>query len=253
VPEPRDLKEFLSWEPPPLQAVISDGLLFQGSKGVLYGRYKSLKSMLAIYLALAVSKGETWLDFTTPIMGASVLYLQLELPEPMLQSRIKKMLQGAEETKQKVWVWSEYSLKLDNEGGWNRLYNYVDAMRPELLIIDPIYKVMQGNILDWRSVQDLLDGIDKLLGHFPSMAVVLVSHTRKQGDTEARGSDDMIGSSVISAWADSIIKVERKSWGDITVSFDIVRHATKELAPRHFSFDENTMQFLPKLTLGSPN
>lgn len=254
MPEPRELQEFLSWTPEPLRPLIGDGVMYEGSKVVLYGRYKSLKSMVAIWLGLALAKGEKWLGHnTTP---CSVMYLQLEMPEPMLQKRIKKMLSTVtEQTQHSLWLWSEFSLKIDDTEGFNRLAYTIDKFKPEVLIIDPIYKVMRGNLLDARQVQDLLDNIDKLIGQFPTMGCLLVSHSRKAATDggSAQGTDDLLGSVLFSAWADSILKVTRKEWGDIEVSYDIMRNAEEEMPARLYHFDEATCTFTPPVLQLSRN
>ena len=63
------------------------------------------------------------------------------------------------------------------------------------------------------------------------------------------GSDDMIGASFYSNWADSIIKVERRGNDRLQVKFDVIRHAEEELEPIEVDFNRDTLM----LSVVQPN
>ena len=207
--------------------------------------------MLSLRLALAIAKGESWGGaFSTPNAGASVLYLQLEDPKIMLHKRIKKMCGGDNptpedrQTLKNLVVWSEHWLKLDSEAGLNVARHYLEKYRPDVLFIDPVYKILSGNMLDAQSVMLLLDNLDRLVNEF-GVSMVLTSHTRK-GLYDDWGSDDMLGSVFFSAWADSVIKVEREdNSNNVLIKFEVIRHAENVLQPVSLVMDSETLQFSP--------
>jgi len=234
--EPQTLGEFLAWTPNYPDAVLDKGLMYSGTKTILYGRYKSMKSVLLQKLCLAIANGEPWLGFNTPAGGLKVFYLQLEIPHPLLKKRMVKMTQGRDTVSELV-VWTEMTLKLDNSQGLAKLEKQLTIYKPDVLVIDPLYKVMTGNITDNHDLTTLMDIVDVLISKY-GVTVLLASHTRKSaigkdGKEQARegeGSDDLIGGVLLSAWADSIIYVKREK-RKLTVNFDVVRHAEVELEP----------------------
>jgi RecA-family ATPase len=241
--EPQSLTNFLSWKPPNLTPIIDKGILYEGSKAILYGRYKSLKSMIALDFSMKLMQGKPWIGFKTPEEGQTVLHLQLEIAHPLLHKRVVPM---ARETtpKKDVYFWTEHYMKLDDSVGFNQLHEQLEKIRPNVLVIDPVYKIIKGNPLDAHAVQLLFDNLDKLIAEY-NLAILLISHTRKGAyDDPLSGSDDLLGSVLYSAWADSIIKVERKAHGLLEVKFEVIRHAEEEINSVMVKMDEN-LQFAP--------
>ena len=237
--EPFELEDFLKWNPPQLSPIISDGLMYTGCKIIIYGKYKSLKSMLATRLCLSIANGKTWLGFNT--VKSSIMYLQLEIPNPMLQERIKKMVPINTNNRAPFYIWTEPTIKIDTDDGFKRIEQEIIKYHPKVLVIDPIYKIVSGDLLSTSHIQKLTDWIDRLINDY-QLSIVLVHHTRK-GAYEEWGSDDMLGSVIFSAWADSIVKIERKQDKEVVVKFEVVRHAQVELPPRVFNVDLDTSDF----------
>jgi len=238
--EIREFGDFIDYKFPYLKPIIGDGLMYEGNKVLLYGKYKSMKSMVCMRFALNLAQGKPWLGFGLPEDGTSSLYLQLEMSEPLLQQRFLTMTGGERKFDKKVpfHLWTEFFLKLDTNEGIDTVGKALEKHSPEVLIIDPLYKIMTGNISDAQSVAAMLDGLDTLLANFPHLSMMLVNHTRKssEGD-DSWGSDDMIGSSIFSNWADSIIKIEKtdvEGSTQIEAIFDVVRHATTDIDRRKF-------------------
>jgi len=246
VAEPRELEEFLTWKPGKLVPILSKGIMYEGTRVFIYGRYKTMKSMLALRFALAVSRGCPWLGFDTPVEGRSVMLLQLEIPEPMLHKRVMKMVLDAIPQKQKMWIWTEPFLKLDTPGGWARINQYLTKYQPQVLILDPIYKLMSGDLTATAPVQKLTSDIDRLMAEHPGLAIMLVHHTRKESADATRAwgsSDDMYGNMIFSAWADSLIRLERGKYNEINVEFPVLRHAEEEIAPMTLFFNGYQLDF----------
>lgn len=253
--DPVELKEFLRWEPEYPDPLIGGGLLYAEGKAIVYGRYKVGKSMLAMNIGLSIADGQPILGFPTTPLGASVLYLQLEMPKVLLHKRQKKLWSGWRQgedlevmTKQPIHYWTEPFLKLNRPDGLAVLERRMAEFKPTVLIIDPIYKIMQGGIRDSDQVGALLDSLDKMIANH-NCAVILVGHTRKSAFEEETewGSDDLIGSVLFSAWADTIIKVAKKGGQAnrdiLQFNFDVVRNAEDLLEPKEVLFDRTTLMF----------
>ena len=181
--KPQTLNEFLTWEAPHLDPILGQGLMFRGSKVILYGRYKSLKSMLALRFSLSISNGKSWLGFKTLDAGLSVLHLQLEIPHPLLQRRVQRMYTSSSGTlvtssKAPVYFWTEHVLKLDSNAGFEQIAHNLDYTKADVLVLDPLYKLIGGDIISPSGVQKFIDNIDQLIADF-NISVLLISHTRK--------------------------------------------------------------------------
>ena len=237
--KPERLGDFLAWQPTPSVALIGGGLLYEQTRAVIYGRYKSYKSLVVARLALCLADGQPWLGFPVQEQGVTALYLQIELSHKMLQVRVKKMWPEGT-PKVEPYIWTEHFLKLDTDRGMLELDTVLEQTKPQVLIIDPVYKILSGNILEAVSVQRLLDNLDIMIAKH-GCSVVLVSHTRK-GSYEEWGSDDLLGSVFFSAWADTLIRLERSTTG-LTAKFEVVRHAETELPARNYLFNRETLDF----------
>jgi len=248
VDEPQTLEEILSQPPDYPKALVSGGLLYAQTKMVVYGRYKALKSMLGLDLAFSLASGQDWVGFNTPAEGTKVIYLQLEIPYGLLRRRLEKTWNHRQEQQhiqQQPMFWTQHWLKLDQQAGFNLLEHFVKKHRPDVLIIDPLYKIISGNLLAAVDVQRVIDQIDVLMGRY-NLSVIIISHTRKGiADMGEWGSDDLLGSVFLSAWADTVVKIERRSDERVVIKFDVVRHAEEELEQREVVFNRDSLTFTP--------
>ena len=249
--EPQNLNEFLDWVPDYPDAILGQGLMYTQTKTIIYGRYKSMKSMLAQRLALSIVRGEPWLGFQTPAEGASVFYMQSEIPHRQLQKRFQTMVQGRRDFKKPLTVWTEHSLKLDSKEGLSKLERKLEQNPSDVLIIDPIYKVLTGDMKEQGQISAFLDNMDALIDRH-GVTIVLISHAKKAIQEEGEwGSDDLLGSVFFSAWPDSIFQV-RRDHGLLTVKFEVLRHAEEEIPAVNITidsrlqFDNNALQLKVK-------
>ncbi len=246
MPDPQNLREFLQWEAVYPPSIVDRGILLSGTKAMLYGKYKSMKSLLVERLCLCMADGTPWAGISTNPEGSSVLYLQLEYPHAVLQDRIKIMTKGRWKTRKDIIFWSIRYLKLDKSEGQKQLEHYLDKYKPQVLVIDPIFKVVSGNLSDNFSMSPITDYLDKLIDDY-GISIILVNHTVKphKDDKPSWGSDDMIGGGIWSWWSDSIIRVER---GETTLrlKFDVVRHSKEDIRPVELIIDDDYL-FDPRI------
>jgi RecA-family ATPase len=257
-PRSKSLGEFLDWRPVYPDPVIGSGLLYPKGKVLIYGRKDSLKSMLCMDLGMCLVNGHPWATFKVP-GGERVLYLQFEISELLMHRRFDKMAEAwkrenghIRKSRDFLRVWYEPFLKLDNQTGRGVLIDELREIKPTVLIIDPLFKALSGNILDPNSVRALVDSLDSLIDVY-DFSIILIHHTRK-GSVEDQPvnydpSDDMLGSAVFSWWADSIVKVNRKGGHGyqetLELTFDKMRHAEETITKREVIFDKRTLLFKP--------
>jgi hypothetical protein len=248
IEEPETLEQILGRPPAKYNPLMGSGLLHERTKMIMYGRYKALKSMLGLDLAFALASGHDWIGFQTRPEGSRVFYLQLEIPYALLRIRLAKTWRGRQDHQQlmdheNLVLWTQHFLKLDQSAGMHMLDHYVGQHKPDVLIIDPLYKVLSGNMLLGMDVEKVLDNLDMMIAKY-GLSIVIIAHTRKGVmDMGEWGSDDLIGSSVLPAWADTVIKVERRGEDRIAIKFDVVRHAEVELDQQEVMFNRETLEF----------
>ena len=244
---PQSLEQIMSQPPNYPKALVSGGLLFESTKMIVYGRYKSFKSMLGMDLAFSLASGEDWLGFKVPDEGVSVFYLQLEISYQLFRLRLSKTWDHRKlyyngDKPLPLQFWTQHWLKLDQPQGLALLDNYLTEFKPDVVIIDPLYKVVSGNLLTVLDMQRVIDALDTLIGKH-GISIVVISHTRKgMLDMGEWGSDDLIGSFVFSAWADTVLKVERRGGDRLAIKFDVVRHAEEEIEPKEVLFNKETLE-----------
>lgn len=212
--------------------IIGGGVLPQATKMLLYGKEKTKKSLVAQYIAGQVAQG-------LPLWGmetrrSRTLLLQFELSSAAQQARIKKPWSNG-------YIGSTFNLKLDTKEGGKRFSTIMDTVRPELLILDPVYKVLSGDLNDATSVQMVLDVVDDVAIERHHCAVILVHHTNRSGN--------MQGSGRLFQWPDSVLKLVKNAENRNTVYFEQMRHVKKQPPNIVLVFDAQTLGFESSGTL----
>ena len=239
--------------PPVMVELISDGILLEGTKLIIYGEPKTYKSLIAQQLAFNLATGSHWLGFgTTP---CKVLYVQGEIAKPAFWGRVTSMLpnfplvapNGAGILPmQTLYFASVFGLKLDRGPDGKQLQQDVARVRPKVLILDPLYKFMSSRTEE--SIQATTDILDYLIGTY-NMSVIIVAHSRKpktdyKGATIDQGGSELAGA-LLEAWADGLIRIR----GDIStiyryMSFEL-RHGKRHLPTLQVYLDQARMLFQP--------
>lgn len=229
------LTDLLAWTPPPHQWLI-DHLLGQESRLILWGAESSWKSFLSLHLAFCLATGRDWLGHKVVVGKVLLLHIG-EVPKPEFRQRIIKYMQGNQITVGSVannlHFLIEYDLRLDTDGGLAAVHSILTQVQPQLLVIDPLFKVMSGHLGDEYETKKFLATID-ILRQRHHCAIWIVHHDRKPQQTPdglpETGTQRLLGSRLLSAWADVMIHVETVGDSDIILYLDS-EHGGK---PRNF-------------------
>ncbi|MDO8491230.1 MAG: AAA family ATPase [Dehalococcoidia bacterium] len=184
----------------PSGPAVVDGLLERGGLYGLASKPKCGKTLLAMNLAVDVSRGNPWLGRPTR-QGRAILF-QLEDSERTLKKRLEAMTGGS--FPQDLWIHAT-PFKLAPE-----TYDAtVEACRgASLIICDPI--IQAGEVQDWNSQAEVRGTYDlwRRLARDTDAAVVVAAHHRKMsGDF----GDQMAGSIQAQATVDGILELYRDS------------------------------------------
>ena len=182
---------------PPVPFYVKDWLPKRG-KSLLYAPPKSGKSFLCLQLARCVAVNEAFLG--VPTTQGSVLYIQWELGEEILQARLRSTGKDYEG----VFVGTTFSMKLDSLVGQGQLQKALTAVEPQVLILDPWYKAILGDENEATDMRKVLDFLDLMIEAF-NCSIFIIHHAGK--DLSKRGR----GSSILEDWVDSYLQMQKTS------------------------------------------
>ena len=245
--KPESLTDFLAWKAPYIKYLIGNGILIPQGKIILFGPYKSWKSMTAIDLAFKLSSGKPWLGFPTTL--SSVLIIQIEIPKAAYQERVIKYTLGnhLNPASNLHFITTNY-LKLDKGWGQQLLESWITTTQANVVIVDPMFKVVSGRLTDEYDVRQFTDRLDEVIGKH-KVSMVIIHHEGKdlivEGERYDRGADAAFGSAVLGWWCDSSIELRAKSEGSniVTMSFPLLRLATDEIKPIEVEINRTNLVF----------
>jgi hypothetical protein len=248
-----NLKELLAWVPTNKSYIIEGGLLLPETAMVIFGPAKSWKSMQSIHTAFTISQGLDWFGYKTT--KATTLIYQVELPKAVQRNRIDKYAKYSSNNLSNIFFKTSQYTKIDTAFGFSDLEKCVNEVLSRspgshlVLILDPVYKLMQGNVADEQDTKKFTDNLDNLRARY-GISIILVHHSRKQrvddtGKVISLGAEDMFGG-VLQKWCDTAVGVKLvnpfSSSDRVLVTFDLVRHAENVLDNFEVQWDRNTLQ-----------
>ena len=232
-------EDFKRMNLPAVPFYIKDWLPKQG-KMLIYGPAKAGKSYLAMQIARCLGAGEPIL--TIPTEQARVMYVQFELGEEVLMQRIVQTGKDYDN----VYVGTRLAMKLDTESGQRQLLTALEAVSPQVLIIDPLYKTLSGDENEIADVRKILDFLDLIIEDF-GCSVIVIHHAGK--DLSKRGR----GSSVLEDWVDSYVQIKIKSQTPtelvIAIEPQFMRHASLPEEPVTARLVNNEFEAVGILTM----
>lgn len=245
--KPESLQDFLAWKPPHISQLIGNGILIPQGKIILFGPYKSWKSMTAIDLAFKLSTGKPWLGFQTTL--STVLIVQLEIPKAAYQKRVNKYCFGNKlNPANNLFLVTTRQLKLDKGWGVEMLNQWITETKASIVIIDPIFKVISGRLTDEYDVRQFTDRIDEVIDKH-RVSFILIHHEGKdwivEGERYDRGADASFGSAVFGWWCDSSIELRTQVEGGsiVDMSFPLLRLAEDEIKPIVVEINRSNLVF----------
>lgn len=172
--------------------------------GFVGGAPKLGKTWLALDLALSVATATPCLGrFRVTEAGPVLVYLAEDHPT-QVRERLDGLCRHRDLTLVDVplHVITAPSLRLDLERDRDRLAATVAAIRPRLLVLDPLVRLHHRNENDSAEVAELLAYL-RALQRAHDLAIVVVHHMRKHG--AARAGQALRGSGDLHAWTDSAL------------------------------------------------
>ena len=181
--------------PPPLAPEIIHGLLRKGHKFLLSGASKSGKSFALIELAIAFSQGTEWFGFKCE--KAKVCYINLEIDRPSAIDRFGIITDALKIDRRVIG-----NIKLINLRGKAKPLNelvpeLVKDLRDsqiDVIIIDPIYKVITGDENNATEMAQFCNQFDILCDKLHT--TVIYAHHHSKGTQGGKSAQDRASGSV---------------------------------------------------------
>lgn len=202
------------------QQWLIETLWTQCGVGLVGGTPKSLKTWLALELAVSVASGTACLGrFAVQRKGFALIYLAEDQPCDVRQ-RLQHLCQYRDVAMQQldVLVITEPTLRLDNQCDIERLDATLAAYKPTLLLLDPFVRLHRANENDAQEVARILASLRQLQRQH-HCAVVVVHHTRKNHRCSQHGQA-LRGSGDFHAWADSALYLNHTSNGMLQLNIE---------------------------------
>jgi RecA-family ATPase len=202
------------------QQWLIETLWTQYGVGLVGGTPKSLKTWLALELAVAVASGTACLGrFAVKRKGLALIYLAEDQPCDVRQ-RLQNLCEHRDVAMNQldVLVITEPCLRLDNERDIERLDATLQQYKPTLLLLDPFVRLHRANENDAQEVARILASLRQLQRKH-LCAVVVVHHTRKNQRTGQHGQA-LRGSGDFHAWADCALYLNHTSYNALQMTIE---------------------------------
>lgn len=129
-----------------------------------------------------------------PSASPRILYFEQELGEWGLQLRLQRLLRNipAELLSGLTYVSKISDFMLDTYDGYTQLRKMVAEARPDILILDPVGRMLEGDDSSNQVVRAFYNHLDKVLLEFPGTSAIISHHFRKPGvDESSRNADTL--------------------------------------------------------------
>lgn len=181
----------------------------RGELGVLFGRWGSCKSFVALGLAVALADGTLFLGFKTRPCVVGLIVGEGaggQVDRLRAATAVARVADPADPMHDRLGICCGIPA-LTTAEGFNATVRAVEAMplRPDVVVIDTVARAMSAAGLDEDRTAEMglfVAACDRLKARFPGMAVLLVHHSGNGPQERGRGS------SVLPAACDFQLRVE---------------------------------------------
>jgi len=223
--------DYLVTEPPASDQIIED-MFDAGDKVAIVGSSKLRKSFFLLHSMMAIATGLEFLGFRVP-KPRRVLVIQFEIQKHHFHRRTRRMATGLgiepDDLQDRLQIVNGRGIDLTGQAGLEAILQAVEPDEPDVIAIDPLYKISTG-------VENAAEDTKKTLGLFDVLAertgaaVVYVHHDAKgfSGDRDIR--DRGSGSGVLGRDYDACLTLTPHATEDDAV---VIETLLRNYAPQH--------------------
>src|SRR5436190_5587019 len=213
---------------------LIDGIWAEQAVGILGGEPKCCKSFLALDMALSIASGTHCLRHFPVRRRGPVLLFPAEDSLAVVRQRLEgiAVAAGLSLSPLPIEVITAPTLRLDLSADRQRLANTVAAIKPTLLILDPLIRLHRVDENDASQIAGLLSFLRELQRQF-QLAVLVVHHARKDSHG-SRPGQALRGSSELHGWGDSNLYMRRRGT-QLTLSTEHRAAPSQDHIPLHLA------------------
>jgi hypothetical protein len=170
------------------------------------------KSLLMKQIFVRLAAGLPVYGEEPPARPLRILIIDTELHERTVRRRLRPMARHARLPRgQLFYVLAPAGIDLsDNRADRDQFAKLVMAIRPDVIVIDSLYRAFNGDPDDPKVVGKLQRLLDQARDHSKA-AIVLTAHYRKRSSDgrSTRSLDDLAGSRLMKAWPEIVVDVTK--------------------------------------------
>lgn len=192
-------------DPPKLPPELIQGVLYCGQTMMVTGASKAGKSFLLMELSIAIATGGKWLGFQCK--KGKVLYVNFEIAEASFCQRYAAILEAMNVQRQDVTnlnVWNLRGLNVNLEKLVNGLNARMEDREYIAIILDPIYKVLDGDENNTETMRYFCEQLDAICTSTGS-SVIFCHHQTKGNQAKKNAIDRGAGSGLLARNADALL------------------------------------------------
>lgn len=198
-------------DPPPVAPELIEGVLRQGHKMIISAPSKAGKSFALMELAFAIAEGFKW--FGSKCMQGKVLYINMEIDDPSCYQRFKS-------------IYEALGMNIDNHVGNITVWGLrgfsmpITKLTPLIIdeakhdyaaiIIDPLYKVMDGDENSNSDVGQMVGQFDRIARE-TGASVIYAHHFAKGTGGDRSVIDRAAGAGAFARDPDAILTMTELS------------------------------------------
>lgn len=222
-------------DPPPVAPELIEGVLRQGHKMIISAPSKAGKSFALMELAFAIAEGFKW--FGSKCMQGKVLYINMEIDDPSCYQRFRS-------------IYEALGMNIDNHVGNITVWGLrgfsmpITKLTPLIIaeakhdyaaiIIDPLYKVMDGDENSNSDVGQMVGQFDRIARE-TGASVIYAHHFAKGTGGDRSAIDRAAGAGAFARDPDAILTMtelaiqtdedsERSAWRMEYILREFPRH-----------------------------
>lgn len=189
---------------PELADELISGILRKGHKMLIAGPSKAGKSFALIELAIAIATGSTWMNHKCT--KGKVLYVNLEVDEASFFHRVDAVSKAmkADIPKGNLTIWNLRGENTAADRLIPRLIHRATSKGYTAIILDPLYKINQGDENSAAEIGAFFNQLDKICKQLKA-SVILCHHHSKGSQGNKVSIDRASGSGVFARDPDALL------------------------------------------------
>ena len=224
--KPVSARHYLQEEPPAPEQILIE-VFDLGDKFVIIGSSKQRKSFFVLQMAMSLAAGLDFLIWKNCICRR-VLLIQFEIKEAHFHKRVRNMADALdideESLADNLRIINARGLGISGADGILKLIAIAKAFGAEVIILDPIYKLMDGNENSTEAFKPILEAFDKLAEE-TGAAIGYVHHDAKGAAGDRAIQDRGAGSNILGRDYDACLALSpHRSEKNVTVVETQVRN-----------------------------